>query len=333
MKPEEILTSWRSGTCLPLYWLEGEEDYFIEQLMSAAPDILLEPGQRDFNLTIFYGRDCQWPELINACRRYPMFSDRQVVLLREAQSMKDVEKLESYLEQPMASTILIVGYKDKKLDSRKRFAKLVREKGMVLTTRKLYENEVHAWTEQWVKSRKLKMEARAQTLLIDHVGNDLSRLANELEKLLLNVGAASSITESHIEEFIGISKDYNPFELQRALAQRNLPKALQIIQYFESNPKSAPIQLILPTLYSFFSKVMVVFNAGSGNLAAVLGVPPFAAKEYQQAAQLYGYGGVEQVLLLLHEYNLRSIGIGDAGTSDGDLLKELVVKMIQTRVA
>jgi DNA polymerase-3 subunit delta len=333
MKPEEILASWRSGKCLPLYWLEGEEEYFIEQLMSAAADILLEPGQRDFNLSVFYGKDCQWSELINACRRYPMFADRQVVLLREAQSMRDLEKLESYLEQPMASTILIVGYKDKKLDSRKRFSKLVKEKGMVLTTRKLYDNEVHAWAEQWVKSRKLKIDQRAQSLLIDHVGNDLSRLANELDKLVLNVGEAATITEAHIEEYIGISKDYNSFELQRALGQRNLSKAIQIIQYFEANPKAAPIQLILPTLYSFFSKVMLVFNAGSGNLAAVLGVPPFVTKEYQQAAQSYGYGGVEQILLLLHEYNLRSIGIGDSGTSDSDLLKELAVKMVQTRAA
>lgn len=333
MKPEEILNSWRSGKCFPLYWLEGEEDYFIEQLMSSAADILLEPGQRDFNLTVFYGKDCQWTDLINACKRYPMFAERQVILLREAQSMRDLEKLESYLEQPMSSTILIVGYKDKKLDARKRFSKLVREKGMVLTTRKLYENEVHAWAEQWVKSRKLKIEHRAQSLLIDHVGNDLSRLANELEKLALNVEQSGTITEAHIEEYIGISKDYNTFELQRALGQRNLSKAIQIIQYFEANPKAAPIQLILPTLYSFFSKVMLVFNAGAGNLAAVLGVPPFAAKEYQQAAQSYGYGGVEQILLLLHEYNLRSIGIGDTGTSDGDLLKELVVKMIQTRAA
>ena len=333
MKPESILAAWRSGQWSPLYWLEGDEDYFIEQLMSAAPDILLEPDQRDFNLTVFYGRDCQWPELINACRRYPMFAERQVVMLREAQTMKDLEKLESYLEHPTESTILIVGYKDKKLDARKRLSKLVKEKGVVLTTRKLYENELHAWAEQWVKSHKRKIDPRAQTLLIDHVGNDLSRLANELDKLVLNVPTSEMIAEAHIERFIGISKDYNSFELQRALGQRNLPKSLQIIQYFEANPKAAPIQLILPTLYSFFSKVMLVFSAGSGNLAAALGVPPFAAKEYQQAAQSYGYGGIEQILLLLHEYNLRSIGIGDSGTSDGDLMKELVVKMTQIRAA
>ncbi|MFM7710644.1 MAG: DNA polymerase III subunit delta [Ferruginibacter sp.] len=331
MKPDEIMKAWQSGKTGPLYWLEGEEEYFIEQLMTAAPDYLLAPEQRDFNLMVFYGKDCQWTELVNACRRYPMFSERQVVLLREAQAMKDLEKLESYLEQPTASTVLIVGYKDKKLDARKRFSKLVKEKGVVLTTRKLYANELHAWAEQWLQGHKRKMDPKALSLLIDHVGDDLSRMANELDKLMLNVREQEMINEVHIEAFIGISREYNPFELQRALAQGQLAKALQIVQYFESNPKSAPIQLVLPTLYSFFSKAMLVFGAGpSAPLATIIGVPPFAVKEYQSAANLYGYAGLEQILLMLHEYNLRSVGVGDPGTSDGELMKELVAKIIKS---
>lgn len=334
MKPEEILKAWRSGTPGPLYWLEGDEEYFIEQLMSAAPEYLLSPEQRDFNLMVFYGKDCQWTELVNSCRRYPMFADRQVVLLREAQSMKDLEKLESYVENPTATTVLIVGYKEKKLDARKRFTKLVKENGVVLTTRKLYANELHAWAEQWLQTHKRKMDPKALSLLIDHVGDDLSRMANELDKLMLNVSDKEVVNESHIEEYIGISREYNPFELQRALAQRQLAKALQIVQYFESNPKSAPIQLVLPTLYSFFSKAMLVFGAGSSApLATVIGVPPFAVKEYQSAANLYGYAGLEQILLMLHEYNLRSVGVGDPGTSDSELMKELVVKIVRSAAA
>ncbi len=329
VKPEEILKQWKSGKPAPLYWLEGEEEYFIEQLLSAAGDYLLSPEQRDFNLTVFYGKDCQWADLLNACRRYPMFSERQVVLLREAQSMRDIEKLEPYLEQPMASTVLVVGYLNKKLDARKRFTRLVKEKGVLLSTRKLYANELQAWTEQWLLTRKRKMESRAMALLIDHVGDDLSRMANELDKLTLNVAAHDTIHEGHVEEYVGVSREYNPFELQRALANRQLNKAIQIVQYFESNPKSGPIQLILPTLYSFFSKCMMVFSGSGSNLAGFLGVPAFAVKDYQAAAQLYGYGGLEQILLLLHEYNLRSIGIGDPGAHDGQLMKELVAKIVR----
>lgn len=332
MNAEEILKAWKSGKPAPIYWLEGDEEYFIEQLLSVAPQYLLTPEQRDFNLTVFYGKDCQWPDLVNACRRYPMFSERQVVILREGQAMKDLDKLESYVEQPTSTTVLIIGYKDKKMDARKRFSKLIKEKGIVLTTRKLYSNELYMWAEQWLQSNQRSMNAPALSLLIEHVGDDLSRMANELEKLMLNVGAKETVNESHVEKFIGISREYNPFELQRALAQRNLSKALQIIQYFESNPKSAPIQLVLPTLYSFFSKAMLVFGGG-GQLATVLGVPPFAVKEYQSAANVYGFAGLEQILLMLHEYNLRSLGVGDPGTSDGELMKELVVKIVKTPAA
>ncbi|MBM3432124.1 MAG: DNA polymerase III subunit delta [Bacteroidetes bacterium] len=330
MKPEDILHHWKTGSPAPVYWLEGEEEYFIEQLLSSAGEYLLPAEQRDFNLTVFYGRDCQWADLLNACRRYPMFAERQVVILREAQSMRDLDKMEAYLEQPMATTVWVVGYKDKKLDARKRFSKLVKEKGVVLTTRKLYANELLGWGEQWLRAQNRMMSERALALLIDFVGDDLSRMVNELEKLVLNVPASIPIQDSHIEKYVGISRGYNPFELQRALANRQLQKAIQIIQYFESNPKAGPIQLLLPTLYSFFSKCMLLFGPSSGNVAALLGVPPFAVKEYQTAVQLYGYSGLEQILLLLHEYNLRAVGVGDPGTSDGELMKELIIKIVRS---
>lgn len=244
--------------------------------------------------------------------------------------MRELDKMEAYMEQPMPSTVWVVGYMNKKLDSRKRFTKLIKEKGVILTTRKLYANELHGWAQQWLRFRKRNMTERALALLIDHVGDDLSRMANELDKLVLNIADPKVIDEGHVEQFVGVSREYNPFELQRALANRELHKAIQIVQYFESNPKSAPIQLVLPTLYSFFSKCMLLFGPVTGNLAAALGVPPFAVKDYQAAAQQYGYNGIEQVLLMLHEYNLRSIGVGNAGTSDGELMKELVVKIIRS---
>jgi DNA polymerase-3 subunit delta len=291
----------------------------------------LNESEAGFNLTVFYGKDTQWPDIINACRRYPMFSDKQVVILKEAQAMKNIEKLEGYVERPLSSTVLVVAFKNKKVDGRTKLAKLLKDKGVVLSTKKLYENELPEWTQQLIKSKGYSITNKALILLIDHIGNDLSRLNNEINKLTLNLGDSKSITEDHIEKYVGISKEFNVYELQTAMAYRDFYKAMRIIQYFESNPKAAPLQLILPSLYNFFSKVQMIYALPSKDektIAANIGVHAFFVKDYVQAAQRYSYQGVEKVLLLLHHYNLRSIGIDDAGTEDALLLKEMTVKMM-----
>ncbi len=331
MSIEKIITDWKKGAFKPVYWLEGEEEYFIDKAVDYAEHHILNESESSFNLSIFYGKDANWPDVVNACRRYPMFAERQVVILKEAQQMKDVEKLEPYVENPSPSTVFVVSYKDKKLDARKKFAKTVKEKGVLITTKKMYDRELPEWTKDMVQSKGLTITPKGLALLVDHIGNDLTRIENEVDKISVNLGKRTGITEDDIENFIGVSKEFNIFELQSAMAAKDLAKSIRIIQYFEANPKSAPVQLVLPSLYSFFSKVFMVFGAGTNDektIATAIGVAPYFVKDYIQAARLYSYQGAEKALLLLHQYNLRSIGIGNVNTEDGSLMKELAVKMM-----
>jgi len=331
MSHEKIITEWKKKVYKPFYWLEGEEEYFIDKVMDFAEHNILNETETGFNLTVFYGKDAAWPDVINACRRYPMFSERQVVLLKEGQQMKDIEKLESYVENPLESTILVVSYKDKKIDGRTKFAKLLKERGVLLSTKKIYENQLPQWTEEIVNNHGYEISRKAIMLLVDHIGNDLSRIENEIEKILVNLGKRKTINEDDIEQFIGISKEFNVFEFQNALAAKDLSNCIRIVQYFEDNPKAAPIQLIFPSLYSFFSKLYMIHGLNSRDektVAASLGVNPFFIKDYLKAVHAYSFPEVEKAILLLHHYNLRSVGVGDIGTEDASLLKEMVYKII-----
>ena len=331
MSVEKIIADWKKKSFKPVYWLEGEEEYFIDKAVEYAEHHILNESEASFNLSVFYGKDASWPDVVNACSRYPMFADRQVVLLKEAQQMKDVEKLESYIENPLSSTVFVVSYKEKKLDARKKFTKLVKEKGVLLTTKKMYDRELPEWTQELLRSKGLTITPKGLALLVEHIGNDLVRIENEIDKLSINLGKRTNITEEDIEQYIGVSKDYNVFELQAALAKKDIARSIRIIQYFEANPKAGPIQLVLPSLYSFFSKVFMVFGAGTSDektIATAIGVNPYFMKDYMQAARLYTYPEVEQVLLLLHQYNLKSVGVGSPNTEDASLLKEMVVKMM-----
>ena len=330
---EKIISDWKKKKFRQVYWLEGEEEYFIDEVMKYAEHNILSEQEAGFNLTVFYGKDALWADVLNACRRYPMFAEKQVVLLKEAQQMKEIEKLESYIEHPLDSTIFVVSFKDKKLDGRGKLAKLLKQKGEVITTRKMYENQLPEWTNNHIQGMGFTISQKALMLLIDHIGNDLSRLVNEIDKILLNLQDRKNITEDEIEEFVGISKEYNVFELQSAMAQKDMYKAIRIIAYFEANPKAAPIQLVLPALYGFFSKVYMLYGIDAKDeksAAATIGVPPFFIKEYLSAARKYDYNGITNALLLLHHYNLKSVGVGDSGSADAALLKEMVVKMIKS---
>jgi DNA polymerase-3 subunit delta len=330
MSIDKIIADWKKAAFKPVYWLEGEEEYFIDKAVNYAETSILNESEASFNLTVFYGKDTTWPEVINACRRYPMFAERQVVILKEAQMMRDIEKLEGYVDNPLSSTVFVVAYKDRKVDGRTKFAKVLKEKGVLVSTKKMYEEKVPEWTQELLGSKGLSISPIGLTLFVDHIGNDLTRIENEINKISINLGKRKTITEEDIEAFVGVSKDFNVFELQSAIANKDFAKALRIIQYFEANPKAAPIQLVLPSLYSFFSKVFMVFGAGATDekaVAAAIGVNPFFVKDYMQAAKIYNFQGVERILLLLHQYNLKSIGINSPGTEDGSLLKEMLYKM------
>ncbi len=331
MSVENIIAAWKKKEFKPLYWLEGEEEYYIDKAIQYAEHEILPESEASFNLTIFYGRDASWTDVVNACRRYPMFAERQVVLLKEAQFMKDIEKLEPYFETPLNSTILVIAYKDKKVDSRTKFAKMLKSKAVMVTTKKMYDNQLPDWVQQMVTSKGLTIAAKANALLVDHIGNDLSRLEKEIDKITVNLQGRKSISEDDIENYVGVNKEFNTFELQAAIGSRNMAKAIRIIQYFEANPKAAPIQLILPSLYSFFSKVFMIFGAPGNDekaIASAIGVNPFFMKDYMQASKLYQYQGVERALLLLHQYNLKSVGVNSSGATDAALLKEMVYKML-----
>jgi DNA polymerase-3 subunit delta len=334
MSAEKILNDWKRKLYKPIYWLEGEEEYFIDKVVDYAEHRILDPSEASFNLTVFYGKDALWTDVVNACMRYPMFAERQVVILKEAQQMRDINKLEGYVEKPLVSTVFVVSYKDKKVDGRSKLAKLLKEKGEMLSTKKLYDNQLPEWTNDLVHSKGYTIQQKALLLLVDHIGNDLSRIENEIDKLLVNMGTRKSISEDDVEKYVGVSKEYNPFELQNALAKKDIVKAIRIVNYFEANPKAAPIMLILPALYNLFSKTYMVFGQNSNDekaIAVTIGVNPYFVKDYLLTARNYGPDGVQNALLLLHHYNLRSLGVGDAGTSDGALLKELVVKLVGSR--
>ncbi len=331
MSAEKIIGEWKKKKFKPLYWLEGEEDYYIDMIVDYAEHHILDEAEAGFNLTVFYGRDAEWTAVVNACRRYPMFAERQVVLLKEAQHMKEIEKLESYVESPLSSTIFVVGYKTKTLDKRTKLSKLLKQHAEVFVSDKLKDFKINEWIREMVMSKGYTISSKAVVLLEEHIGNDLSRMANEIDKLSVNLKGRTEITDDDIEKFIGISKEYNVFELQAAIAKKDLAKAITIIKYFEGNPKAAPIQLVLPALYSNFSKVYTVFGMADKSEAALK--PHFyfnatAVKNALDTIRNYGYEGIERILLLLHHYNLKSIGVGDTGTSDASLLREMVVKMI-----
>ena len=331
MSFEKILTSWKKKSFKPIYWFEGEEEYYIDKLVEYAEHHILSESEASFNLTIFYGKDAEWASVINACRRYPMFAERQVVILKEAQQMRDIAKLEGYIEHPLSSTVFVVSYKEKKVDGRSHLAKLLKEKGEMLSTKKMYENQLPEWVRELVQGKGYEISSKAVILLVDHIGNDLSRIENEVEKILVNLGGRKNITDDDVEKFVGVSKEYNFYELQDALVKKDLPKIMRIIQYFESNPKAGPMQLVLSSLYNYFSKIFTLFGMRDLSENAVKPLfynNIFAARTALEAMKNYGYEGVQNVLLLIHHYNLKSIGIDSIGQEDASLMKEMAIKMM-----
>ncbi|MFT3981046.1 MAG: DNA polymerase III subunit delta [Ferruginibacter sp.] len=331
MSADKIINNWKQKKFRPVYWFQGEEDYYIDELINFAEHSLLPESEAGFNLTVFYGRDADWAAVTNACRRYPMFAERQVVILKEAQHMKEIEKLEAYIASPLESTVFIVAYKGKTLDKRTKLHKLLQTHAEVFTSEKIRDYKMHEWIADLVKSKGYSTSSKCIAMLEEHIGNDLSRIANEIDKLSLNLTNKKTIEEDDIEKYIGISKEYNVFELQEAISRKDLVKAIKIINYFDSNPKAVPIQQALPALYTFISKVYTAFGMSDQSDNTLKPLFYFNVQALQQGKLMmknYGYAGIEKLLLLLHHYNLRSIGVGDSGSSGPMLMKEMVAKMM-----
>jgi DNA polymerase-3 subunit delta len=331
MSIEKIIQSWEKKNFESIYLLHGEEDYYIDQIVHFAEHKILSESESSFNLSIFYGKDADWTTVISACKRYPMFAERQVVILKEAQMMRSLEFFESYIENPLKSTILIIAYKGKTVDKRLRVLKQIQKNGVIFESNKLKEYELNAWISNFIASKGLKTSSKCITLLAEHIGNELSRIDKEITKLRINLKDKNEIEEADIEKFVGISKEYNAFELQVAICQKNLSKAMQIINYFEDSPKENPIHKIIPALYSFFGKVHGAYgmnSTDSNSLKPLFYHNTSAVNNAQQTMKNYGFTGVEKIILLLNHYNLKSLGVGDSGTEGALLMKEMVVKMM-----
>jgi DNA polymerase-3 subunit delta len=339
MTAPEIIKDLKARKFKPLYLLHGEEPYFIDLVSNYIEHKVLSDAEKGFNQTVLYGKDTDIMTAINAAKRYPMMSDYQVVMVKEAQDMKwgkddedkkHINPLLAYLENPLPSTILVFCYKYGKFDKRKKTYKAIDKNGLIFESASLYDSKIPAWIEGYISDKKYKISGQASAMLAEYLGNDLSKIANELDKLMLNVAAGEEITLKHIQDNIGISKEYNVFELQSALTKKDAYKVNQIVNYFEANPKANPIVLVLGNLNNFFSKVLAyhyIKDKSPQSLARELGVSPYFVKDYEQAARGYSLGKTFQVISYLREYDLKSKGV-ESNTDAGGLMKELMFKIL-----
>jgi len=329
MSVEKIINEWKQQQYKPIYWFEGEEVYYIDELVNYAEKNILSDAEAAFNLSIFYGKDADWVKLINTCRMHPMVGAKQLVILKEAAQMKDLLKLEDYIKNPLPTTILIVAHKEKKIDGKTIVGKLIKKATGYLLFDKIKDYLLDDWAKKMIAEKGLQIEDKALTILVEHIGNDLSRMSNEVEKLRINLGSRKKITIDDIETYIGISKEYNPSELQSAIARRDIAKALQIVQYFKSNPKAGNIIFVLTSLYTTYAKLYRALQVNIRNYQEMSAI--FFNKGLIEDSTLLlercGRQGVEQSILLLHEYNLKGVGIANS-TDNGELLKELVLKLL-----
>ncbi|MFO7923235.1 MAG: DNA polymerase III subunit delta [Bacteroidales bacterium] len=333
MTVREIINELRTKNYRPVYLLHGQEPYYIDMVTDYMIKNVLNEEERAFNQTIFYGKDTDVVTVINAARKFPMMASHQLIVLKEARQMREIDRLAVYAANPLKSTILVINYKHDSYDKRKKLYKAIQGSGgALMESPKLYENKIPDWITSWLKSRDCTIDPDASNLLVEYLGNDLGKIANELEKLIISLPEDDRrITTPGIERNIGISKDYNNFELQKALGQKNVLKANQIINYFGKNQKNNPVTLTITSLFFYFSKIFIYHfteNKSRGNLAATLKVNPYFVHEYEQAAKKYNPRQTAGIISLLREYDMRSKGYGNVSASEGDLLKELIFKIL-----
>ncbi len=328
---EEIQENIKKKIYHPIYLLMGEESLFIDASSGIIEKQVLSETEKEFNQTILYGRETDVPTIVSTAKRYPMMANHQVVIVKEAHLVKDIDTLEAYAANPLKSTILVICHKYKSVDKRKGFYKTVAKNGVVLETKKLYDNEVPGWISDYVKKRGYKIGEKATQLLADHLGSDLGKVVNEIKKVWISLPKGGEITPALIEQNIGISKDFNVFELQNALSEKNALKAFQIAKYFGENPKSNPMVVTLAVLHSFFVKVLIYHSLkdrSPKNVGSQLGISPFFSKAYQTAAATYPVARLFTIISYLREYDLKVKGVDNQSASDGELLKELIYKIM-----
>ena len=329
---EQIYRQIKAKDYKPIYLLHGEEPYYIDMLSNLFEEKVLNEGEKAFNLSILYGKETDFKTVVDNCRQFPMMARYRLVIVKEAQEMRDIKKLEKYAEQPSDQSILVINHKYKKLDQRSSFAKIIKKNAVVFESKKLYDNQLPQWIDQQLKKAGFKSNAAASLLLAEYLGNDLSKISNEINKLELHFDKGHTIDVAIIQEHIGISKEYNIFELQKALGERNAVKAFQIYLYFSRNPKKHPLLMIVASLYGYFMKIWLTqkYHAQNDNeLGRTIGVySSFFVKEYRIAAKRYSGSQLKHILITLKEFDLYSKGVDNRNTQNGQLVNELIYKIL-----
>lgn len=327
----QIVSDIKSGNAKPFYFLMGEESYYIDKISDYIEQNVLSEEEKGFNQMVLYGRDVTVEEIISQAKRFPMMAEKTVIIVKEAQDLsRTIEKLVPYVENLQETTVLVINYKYKTLDKRKKLHKIASKYGVVFESKKLYENQVADWIRKVLNGRNYQMEPKAALMLVEFLGTDLSKISNELDKLTLILPEGTIINPVHIEENIGISKDFNNFELRKAVGNKNVVKANQIINYFSNNPKSNPTVMTVSLLNSYFTQLLMYHglqDKSKANVAKNLGVSPYFVNDYVEASRNYPMRKVSQVIGFLREADVKSKGVG-ASLSQNDLLKELLFKIM-----
>ena len=335
--PDSVLKDLKANKYAPVYFLQGDEPYYIDLISDYIEKNCIAEHEKSFNQTVLYGKETNVNTVLQNAKKFPMMAERQVVIVKEAQELPDLNKeagekfLNAYIQNPLPSTVLVFCHKYKTLDGRKSLGKNMDKFSILVTTKKMYDNQLPEWVAKFFVEKGLKITPKATQLLAENIGNDLSRLANEIEKLLINLKDKKEVDESLVEKYVGISKDYNVFELQKALTSRDVVKANRIINYFEANPKSNPIIPTLAVLFGFFSKILLVHGCddkSDGSIAKTLGVNPFFAKDYSAAARAFPVQKTINIIHALHEADLRSKGVIGNSMEDGQIMKELIFQIL-----
>jgi DNA polymerase-3 subunit delta len=330
---KKIIEDIQNGSPAPIYFLMGEEPYYIDRIADYIGKNILSEEEKGFNQMILYGKDVTVDEIISHAKRFPMMSEHQVIIVREAQHLsRTIENLQAYVEQPQLSTILVICYKYKSLDKRKKLIRSLRKSNAVIfESRKMYENQVSDWIRRVLLGAGYKISHKAAALLVEYLGTDLSRISNELEKLKGILPKGSEIDPGVIEMHIGISKDYNNFELKKAIAERDITRATRIIKYFAENPRENPFVMTVSLLNTFFSQLLQyhgLLDHSPKNVARALQINPYFVSEYQTAARNYSMKKVSRIISVLREMDLKGKGVGSPSLKQEDLLKELLHKIL-----
>jgi DNA polymerase-3 subunit delta len=333
---DSIYNDLGNNSYAPFYFFQGDEPYFIDVLSDYIEQHALPEEQKGFNQMVLYGKDVKVNEVLSQARRFPMMSDRQVVLVKEAQEISDLRNksgqqlLENYLENPVPSTILVFCHKYKNLDGRSALAKRIDQKAILFTSKKLYDNQVPHWVTQYFQNKGFDPDPKVPFMVAGFIGNDLERIAHEIDKMLINFTDPIKITPEHVEKFIGLSKEFNAFELQNAIAHNEHYKAFQITQYFAANPRNAPIIPVVAVLFSFFSKLLILHSSEDKSdkaLSSKMKVNVYFLNDYKTAAGFYGLQKTLANIKRLKEADLRLKGIG-SNMKDNEILKELVYHLL-----